>query len=178
MLLFVLTGCSTTGAEEQRRAPTASRASSAPPSAGTTPAPVTRQDYEAAVRRTEACVAKSNVKQKNYGWDPVGNDEMILLYKSPVMPTVKALEFAQKCQADHLDAVRIGYQKSNPQYMAPELMKAVRTCLKERDVPVTGLEKGPNDLIESVPQKRFTVLVECVHSQASKLFPSVPIQFP
>ncbi|WP_328367593.1 hypothetical protein OHQ88_23230 [Micromonospora zamorensis] len=178
-LPLVLAGCLSANAEPSSgRNAQARKASPVSSGEGVNTSVVTRQDYEAGVRETEVCLSEANVEQKNFGWDPVGNDEMILLYKSPVMSVKEALEVAEKCQAEHLDAVRAGYQRDNPSFMSPELMKAVQACVRGKGISLTGREKSPTDLMQSVPQKLLFNLVDCVHDAASEMFPKTPIQFP
>jgi hypothetical protein len=142
-------------------------------------AKVTAADYEEAVHRMEHCLADAKVELVNGGWDPVDHERMILQFKSPGMTSEKLQETAARCRVEYLNRTEAGYNKDNPSSMAVDLLAAVGKCLESKDIPVTGREKNPQDLLRTVPAKRHDDLRECVHSNAHKLYPELSfVAFP
>ena len=130
------------------------------------------------MRRTEECMAKSQVELVNRGWNPVNGQEFILTYRAKTVPGDKVFEIAHACRATHLNAAEAGYKEDNPAIMAPELMKAIQQCLTDKGIRVTGQEKNSQDLVEAVPTSRRVDLLDCVHDNGRKMYPALPITFP
>ncbi|MEU8379028.1 hypothetical protein [Streptosporangium sp. NPDC048865] len=142
------------------------------------PTPVTKADYEDAVHLTSDCMGKTKVQLVNYGWDPIDQQGMILIYRAPGVPKAEVSDTARKCRAQHLDAVEARYKHDHEAFMAPKLMKIVQGCLTTKGISLTGQERNPEDLLEAVPEDKLVDLLDCVHPNANKLYPGLPIEFP
>lgn len=139
---------------------------------------MTKAEYEAAVRQMENCLAQSHVELVNAGWDPIDHEGMILGYKAPGLSEEKTLQVVRTCRGAYLDAAEERFKQDNKSYMAPELMRAVQTCLTDKGIAVTGREENPEDLIRVVPRERTKDLLECVHRNGKAIYPTLPITFP
>ncbi|MEV4582954.1 hypothetical protein AB0K16_58075 [Nonomuraea jabiensis] len=124
-------------------------------------------------------MARSSVELVSYGWDPIDRQGLILGYKAAKkIPENTVFEVAHKCRAQHLDAVEARFSETHKALMAPRLMAAVQRCLEGKNIPVTGREKNPSDLLAVVPKGQIMDLLDCVHQNANNLYPGVPIEFP
>ena len=137
-----------------------------------------RAEYELAVRRLETCLSASKVTLVNGGWDPIGNDEMILGYASADLTLEEKMSVAGRCRATHLDAAAERFRKTHEPYVSPDLLDTVRECLAAKGVQLTNEEKSPEGLLRVVPTERHRDLFECVHEGGRKLYPKTPISFP
>ncbi|MEU8254269.1 hypothetical protein AB0C06_08410 [Micromonospora inaquosa] len=137
-----------------------------------------RAEYELAVRRLETCLSASKVTLVNDGWDPIGNDEMILGYASADLTLDEKMSVARRCRATHLDAAAERFRKTHAPYVSPDLLDTIRKCLAARGVRLANEEKSPEGILRVVPTERRPDLIECVHEGGRKLYPDTPISFP
>jgi hypothetical protein len=172
-LLIGLTGCSTTPEAGQPRPTRVEEEPSTSAAAPSGRAKVTAGDYEAAVGRLAACLKESRIELLNDGWDPVDNERIILRYKAPGMDYEQVSKVAGRCESMYLTDVAARYTQDNKSHMAPELMAAVRACLKAREIELSGREQNPDDLLNAVPPNRHDELRACVRNSVRVLYPNL-----
>lgn len=183
LLVTGLVGCSSATQADRPRTTglqgTGAGVRSAASAPAVAPSRVTEHDYEHAVRLMGACAAKSKVELLNAGWDPVTNQRMMLGWKAPSMAADQSREVVRKCRVSHLDAVEAQYAAQHRPWMSPELMSAVRKCLTDKGISVTGRERTAQDLHTTVPHPQETKLYDCVHTVAYKVYPGLQVvRFP
>jgi hypothetical protein len=182
LLVTGLVGCSSVRTDQPGTADRPGSGASASISASTpvaTPSLVTKRDYEQAVRLMGDCAADNDVELVNGGWDPVTNQRMMLGWNAPGMTADESADIVRRCRAAHLDAVEARYAAQHPARMSPELMSAVRNCLTDQGLSVSGHERTAQDLLKTVPEGDQEKLLRCVHTEAYKVYPDLQaITFP
>ncbi|WP_327418827.1 hypothetical protein [Streptomyces sp. NBC_01233] len=163
LLLGGLAGCSSQPGGADRSAPAGGEARPT--------GKVTDAVYEAAVGRFAECLAAEGIELLNEGWDPVDHEKMMLRYSAPAKSANEVGKVTKKCRAAHLDAVADAYTQDNASLMAPDLMTAVRGCLAEKGIEISGKERNPEDLLRAVPGE--DELRTCVHASAGRLYPEL-----
>lgn len=140
---------------------------------------LTKEDYENAVRKMGECLADSNVRLRNEGWDPASQQQMLLTYEAPGMPPAKLTEIVDTCYAAHLDQTESRYVIGREPLMAADLMNFVQACLAREGIAVNGNEKSSRDLLAVVPERNRRDLVDCATEGARVLYPNIiAIGFP
>ncbi|MFJ6758651.1 MULTISPECIES: hypothetical protein [unclassified Streptomyces] len=169
LLLGGLAGCSSQAGGAGRSAPAGGEARPT--------GKVTDAVYEAAVDRFAECLAAEGIELVNEGWDPVDHEKMVLRYSAPAKSANEVGKVTTKCRTAHLDAVAAAYTEDNASLMAPDLMTAVRDCLAEKGIGLSGRERNPQDLLRAVPGG--DELRTCVHASAARLYPELStVAFP
>lgn len=181
MTLSLQTACQRSPESEAAPQSAPARAASGVPAPGlsATSTKVTKADYEDAVARTKACMAEDHVELVDSGWDPVGNQRILLSYRADKsLSEDDVFTTARRCRQENLDSIEERFAQTNPAMMDPKLMNAVQGCLRGNGLPISGREKNPADLMRSIPAGNVEDLLGCVHQNANSMYPGLAIEFP
>lgn len=132
-----------------------------------------RQDVAKAVLRVKQCLTAFHVELRNEGWDPVGQQHVLLTYRNLNMPSDELNEINEECRAAHLDKIESRFAKNSEPVMAADLMKHTRRCLHDKRIPVFEGERSSQDLLKAVPVAKHEELASCVENGIRKLYPQV-----
>ncbi|MEO6083756.1 MAG: hypothetical protein ABIQ18_11700 [Umezawaea sp.] len=134
---------------------------------------VTRADYELAVNRFVGCLTGGGAEVDNRGWDPVGDRDIVILYRG-AKPGVDMDGYGDECLTAHLSKVSERYTDSTEPVMAGNLVEFTRNCLRTKGVTPTGEEKSA-DAFRKTAGNKSGVVNDCVIDGMKHLYPGTPV---
>ncbi|QHC67316.1 hypothetical protein GSU68_12580 [Rathayibacter sp. VKM Ac-2759] len=84
-----------------------------------------------------------------------------------------ALADIDECEAVYRTSVAQAYELSQPQVMDAPLAEAAAECLRGKGLAVTGEETDVADFVDSVGESESEEAVDCVLSEATRLYPEM-----
>ncbi|MWV50662.1 hypothetical protein GRS96_15415 [Rathayibacter sp. VKM Ac-2803] len=134
---------------------------------------VTFEEYDASFVLYARCLTDKGLSVEGPQISPVDG----VRYQSSVdigtREQTAALADIDECEAVYRTSAAQAYELSQPQVMDAPLAEATAECLRGKGLAATGEETEVADFVDSVGEAEAEEAVDCVLSEASRLYPEM-----
>lgn len=135
---------------------------------------VTSQEYDLAFDRLASCLNLRGFTVTSPVVSPVDGVAYEFSSDFGTRDLDSALADLDDCETTHWRSVSMAYELSREPVMDPTLVEASTRCLKEQGYTPNGDERNVADLVRSIGEEEDSIVIDCVHGEAIRLYPELP----